>query len=450
MEIELKIIPFIFIEMKKILLICFLFSSLGVFSQTTKEEVLSDLNRTGGVYYAYPGPKGKQTPTPKGYEPFYISHFGRHGSRYLISDNDYLRVAKLLSKADEANALTPLGRSLKDRLDTLMIETSGRGGDLSPLGVRQHREIAERMFYNYPQVFNGKDIDVEARSTLVVRCVLSMAAFTERLKELNPALKVTRESSNRYMPYLNYWTDESDKYRTNGEYGKELYRKFKERHTNPERITTSIFSDKDFIEKNVNPSDFMWDLYWLASDAQNVETPISFYDLFTPDELFDLWQVFNYDFYVNCSNYKGNKGIRVANSKPVLRNIIETADSIIESGNNSVSLRFGHDGNIVPLAAIMRLNDCYNSIDEPNKFYEAFSDWKIAPMAANIQMIFFKNKKNPKDIIVKFLLNEEEKTLPISSEIAPYYPWSDVRNFFNTILEAPDEMLTNPNLGVAL
>lgn len=419
---------------------------LPAFSQTTKEEVLSDLNRTGGVYYAYPGASENQAPVPKGYEPFYISHFGRHGSRYLISDNDYTRVADLLREAHEAGALTPLGENLRMRLDTLMIESSGRGGDLSPLGVRQHRGIAERMYRNYPHVFKGNDTKISARSTLVVRCVLSMAAFTERLKELNPKLDVTRESSNRYMPYLNYYTQESEDYRTNGKYGKELYRKFKEGHTNPDRLVESIFSSKDFIDRRVNPDDFMWSIYWLASDAQNTEGKISFYDLLTPDELFDLWQTFNYDFYVNCANYKSNKGIRVANSKPLLRNIIETADSVIATGTNSATLRFGHDGNIVPLAALMRLDGCYNSIDNPDDFFTAFSDWKIAPMAANIQLIFVRNKKNPNDILVKVMLNEQDKLIPIKSATAPYYPWKDLKDYYNRILAAPDSALTDPDL----
>lgn len=425
-------------------MVSFLLLGLNVSAQTTKEEVLSDINRTGGVYYAYQEPVVKQTMPPKNYEPFYISHFGRHGSRYLISDEDYTRVFDLLHKAYDANALTKKGITLMNRLDTLMIETRGRGGDLSPLGVRQHRGIAERMFRTYPEIFKD-NTKIEARSTLVVRCVLSMAAFTERLKELNPKLDVTRESSQRYMSYLNHSTAESDEYRTNGKYGKELYRRFKDSHTSPERIVNAVFSDNNFVNRWVNPDDFMWSIYWLASDAQNVETPISFYDMFTPDELFDLWQTFNYDFYVNCSNYKDNQGIRVANSKPQLRNIIETADSVIAEGKHSATLRFGHDGNIVPLAAIMRLDGCYNSINDADRFYEVFSDWKIAPMASNIQMVFFRNKKNHEDIIVKFMLNEIEKSLPIETDIAPFYHWNDVRNYYNKILAAPNSSLTDPN-----
>ena len=99
-------------------------TAMAGYSQTTKEEVLSDLNRTGGVYYAYPVTESKNTPAPKGYEPFYISHYGRHGSRYLISDNDYKWVSNLLHKGFEAEALTPLGVDVMNRIDSLLVETN--------------------------------------------------------------------------------------------------------------------------------------------------------------------------------------------------------------------------------------------------------------------------------------------------------------------------------------
>ena len=36
------------------------------------------------VYYAYTYDNPARTPAPEGYEPFYISHYGRHGSRWLL------------------------------------------------------------------------------------------------------------------------------------------------------------------------------------------------------------------------------------------------------------------------------------------------------------------------------------------------------------------------------
>ena len=53
---------------------------------------------------------------------------------------------------------------------------------------------------------------MSACATLVIRCVLSMDAFCERLKEFNPQLKIERESSNKYMPYLNFHTQEAMKF----------------------------------------------------------------------------------------------------------------------------------------------------------------------------------------------------------------------------------------------
>ena len=44
------------------------------------------LERLGGVYYAYPVTETTLADAPEGYEPFYISHYGRHGSRWLPND----------------------------------------------------------------------------------------------------------------------------------------------------------------------------------------------------------------------------------------------------------------------------------------------------------------------------------------------------------------------------
>ncbi|MDE6295690.1 MAG: histidine-type phosphatase, partial [Muribaculaceae bacterium] len=304
----------------------------------------------------------------------------------------------------------------------VMIEADGRGGDLSPLGVRQHKGIAKRMIAAYPEAFTDKS-DISARSTVVIRCVLSMDAFCEGLKEVNPNLDITRESSNRYMNYLNYHSPESQEY-TAKEW-KEEYRKFEAEHTNPERLISSIFSDTDFVRKNVNPHDFMWGMYWLASGMQDIETPLSFYDIFTPDELFDLWQCFNYRFYVCDGNYAGNRGLLVDNAKPLMRNVIESAEAAIASEEPTVTLRFGHDGNLIPYAALLQLDGCYASVDNPDDFYKVFSDFKIAPMAGNIQLIFFRNDEG--DVLVKFLHNEVETSIPVKTDIWPFYHWSDVK-----------------------
>ena len=158
-----------------------LISSLSVHGQTTQQEMFDEIEKTGGVYYVYQAPeKGSLTAAPKGYSPFYISHYSRHGSRYLISDKDYKWVIDLFAKAHEQQALTPLGEDVNTRLMKIWPEAEGRGGDLTPLGRRQHQGIAQRMYQNYPEVFtDGRKIS--ARSTVVLRCAMSMAAFGDQL-----------------------------------------------------------------------------------------------------------------------------------------------------------------------------------------------------------------------------------------------------------------------------
>ncbi len=416
---------------KSLILLSLFFASLSAVSQTTPEEVFATIEKAGGVYYAYPVTESLNTAPPKGYEPFYISHYGRHGSRYLIGDNDYKWVLDMMTDAHNAGALTSLGEDVLARLQQVWIEAEGRGGDLSPLGVRQHKAIAKRMYESFPQVFAGDPV-MSARSTIVMRCALSMDAFCESLKEQKPSMNITREASNRYMCYMNYHSPESNRFTAQDGPWREEYRKFEEAHTRPDRLVASLFSDAGYILRKVNPYNVMWGFYWIAVDMQNMETDISFMDLFEKQELFDLWQAFNYRFYVCDSNYPLSNGMLLDNAKPLLRNILESAEEVIAGGKNGATLRFGHDGNLIPLTGILRLKDCYNQEENPYNFYKVFSDFKIAPMAGNVQIVFFRNKAG--DILVKFLHNERETSIPVETDCFPFYHWNDVKSFWNQIL----------------
>ena len=170
---------------------------------------------------------------------------------------------------------------------------------------------------------------------------------------------------------------------------------------------SELFSDPEWVYKNVNPDELMWGLYWIAVGMQDIETPVSFMDLFTARELFDLWQCVNYGFYVRDSNYKGNNGLVVANARNLLSNIINTAEEAIASGKPSATLRFA-------------------------EFYRHFADFKIAPMAGNVQMVFVRNKKNPKDVLVKIMLNEEDRLVPEAGTptVSTWYRWSNLRDHY--------------------
>lgn len=401
---------------------------LGVKAQTTFEEISADLNKAGGVYLAYPTVETKQTPAPKGYKPFYVSHYGRHGSRYLLSDRDYQWIIQLMEKAETVNGLTPLGHDVLKRLNMVWEEAQGRAGDLTPLGVRQHQGIAERMSNNFPEVFRGKR-HVSARSTVVYRCAMSMVAFGDRLKQLNPQLDMSYEMSEKYMSYLNYHSARSNAF-THGKKGPwvEEYRKFEEAQVHPDRLVNTLFSNADFIRCEVNPSELMWGLYWIAVDMQDMETPVSFFDLFTAKEMFDLWQCVNYRFYMGNANPLASNGIVMANAKSLVENILESADAAIKDRSIAATLRFGHDGNVIPLLALLQIENFDVAVAGPAEVYKHWCDFKATPMASNVQIVFFENKAG--DILVKFMHNENEVHVPVKTDQWPFYHWNDVKEYY--------------------
>lgn len=401
---------------------------LGVNAQTTFEEISADLNKAGGVYLAYPTVETKQTPAPKGYKPFYVSHYGRHGSRYLLGDRDYQWIIQLMEKAETVNGLTPLGHDVLKRLNMVWEEAQGRAGDLTPLGVRQHQGIAERMSKNFPEVFRGKR-HVSARSTVVYRCAMSMVAFGDRLKQLNPQLDMSYEMSEKYMSYLNYHSARSNAF-THGKKGPwvEEYRKFEEDQVHPDRLVSTLFSNADFIRCEVNPSELMWGLYWIAVDMQDMETPVSFFDLFTAKEMFDLWQCVNYRFYMGNANPLASNGIVMANAKSLVENILESADAAIKDRSIAATLRFGHDGNVIPLLAILQIENFDVAVAGPAEVYKHWCDFKATPMASNVQIVFFENKAG--DILVKFMHNEKEVHVPVKTDQWPFYHWNDVKEYY--------------------
>lgn len=185
-----------------------------------------------------------------------------------MSDRDYKSVITLFEAAHAGKALSELGEDVYQRLLKVWEEAEGHGGDLTPLGVRQHRGIAERMYAAFPEAFKGEAF-VSARSTVVFRCAMSMVAFGDRLKELNPNLRISYESSRKYMNYMNYHSYESNLFTSSSDGPwTEEYKKFEAAHTKPDRLVASLFKDERFILKKVNPKELMWGLYWIASECR--------------------------------------------------------------------------------------------------------------------------------------------------------------------------------------
>ncbi|MBR5919172.1 MAG: histidine-type phosphatase, partial [Prevotella sp.] len=72
----------LFVALVATLLSTFILHPSSMTAQSPREEFKQNIFKSGSNYYAYPGPEQQTlTPAPKGYTPYYMSHYGRHGSR---------------------------------------------------------------------------------------------------------------------------------------------------------------------------------------------------------------------------------------------------------------------------------------------------------------------------------------------------------------------------------
>ena len=407
--------------------IVFLFLTVLLHAQTTKEEFLSDTRFAGGLYCPYIYTNSASTPTPEGYTPFYISHYGRHGSRWVMSQSCHDIPKAILGLAEKDNKLTALGKSLYERIKIAANDAEDHYGDLSPLGVNEHKEIAERMSKSFPEIFSSKDNHecfIYSRSTQVPRCIISMAANNERLKEFNPEIEITREATKKNK-YLN------NDGPINRDTVKVIVADFMKKHFNAERFIKSIFNDTSYARENVkDPANLASQVFAAAINMPNLDyLNNSMFDVFTKDEIFTLWQASNISMYYEFGPSPINGKIAMKSAGLLLKDILDCADNAIKNKNVSADLRFGHDTYIIPLLALMDIKGMNKPEADPEKVYAAWSNFKASPMGTNLQLVFYKNDKND-DVLVKFLHCEKETEIPVATDMAPYYHWKDVKAYY--------------------
>jgi len=418
--------------MRKIIFAFVCAISLSAFAQPadkilTKEELKKYPEKMGSVYYAYPGPQSEQTEAPKGYSPFYISHYGRHGSRFQPNDARYKDVLDVFEDAYLKHNLTTLGEDVLSRLHKLWIVARGNGGMLTSIGQKQHQEIAARMYKNFPEVFNNGN-PIEARSSVVPRCKASMEAFCGSLQNNNPSLQISQETKQEFMDYIAYDSPDQKALEKNIELWRGKWLEYEKKHVVGKRLLSTLFKDTDGLDEYA----ITMALYWGAVGMQDVPVELSLIELFTPEELYNIWSTINYRMYVCNADAPIANGAGTDCAKPLLRNIIDKANAAIKGGKEAATLRFGHDSNLIRLLSLMKIEGCGQQETDLEGLTTKWQDFYISPMAANLQMIFYRNKKGM--IIVKFLHNENEVKLPIKNMKGNYYRWKDVEKYLTSKL----------------
>lgn len=378
------------------------------------------------------------SPAPKGYKPVYISHYGRHGARYITSASKYDLVWNLLENGSRKEALTPAGEDLYRRYSALYPLLQGHEGDLTATGQWQHRQLARRMVDAYPGVF-GKKVKVDARATISPRAIISMMSFCDELRKLRPGMELScrADHTDLYYTALASATSQSEaekawkKFFVNPALGKALYTSEAMTALNPEAFFLRYFKDMAPVEECGSPSELMSALGEIACNLQCLDTEESLDDIFMEEERFRIWEHSNLWAALMFTDNPYTGGIISARAYTLLEDIIGKAGSDLASGEYQVRLRFGHDTVVAPLMALLGIEGWEALPEDIDRWKYRFQGWNI-PMASNFQLIFYRGKKG--DILVKAMYNEKDQVLPLEDQsLAPYYRWEDFRDHYTRV-----------------
>ena len=423
-------------------LFAILFTILSLFTSEALSQPVMELIEKNPAYAScnysiYPDSiPDNLTPAPFGKRPFYISHYGRHGSRYISNRKGYDTPYKMMLRAGAVDELTPVGKKVLDEMTLILNDTEGRWGELTSLGAQQHRQIAKRMMQRFPEVFEGA-AHVNAQSTVAARCVVSMGYSMLEMSQINPQLQITMRTSKRDQDYMNH-----QDLRSRENYMTPEAQKAFDAYTAPRmgnsRLMEQIFKNPDIVKEIVDESFFNYYLMKMGLFVLNTHLSDHTYlmSLFTTEELYRMWQIDNALWYIQHGACKLNGSRQPHTQKNLLRKLIADADSCLLLPRPGAQLRFGHDTVILPLVCLMGINGYDLATDNLDEL-EAKGWWcsSIFPMGANLQFIFYRSNPKDQDVLVKVLLNEQEATLPIATDCAPYYHWTDFRRYCMEKLE---------------
>ena len=393
------------------------------------DQLKADLKKAYGNDYPYPHYNVELTKAPKGYKPFYISHYARHGSRYYWNAFLYQELENLLTLAHDQQKLTAEGEAFFKKFMAAKDELKTGVSELTQLGWEQHQKIARTMYNNFPEVFK-KGGNVLAISSLSGRCVLSMSAFCQELVQCNPKIEI-REQSSRFTLDGVVPTDRQNPARK--EYPKSKPRF--ERHRDlfhyddslGQQVIRRVFKSTEGLPGKMDH---------IASNLINLYTSLPSIghegmmgNIITDEEIAARWEMTNLGSYTWVFEPRYDM-------IPILKDILGKAEAVINGSSDHIAdLRFGHDTCIGPLTVLMGINGADTDPENPNEVKNIYQNWQTSK-ASNIQLVFYKGKKGADDVLVKILFNGVEAKLPVLTDNYPYYKWSDFRDFYQKRIDS--------------
>ena len=363
---------------------------------------------------------------PDSLTPVMINHVGRHGARYLTSADKVNKILGFLDEAAHSGKITPLGTELRTLCHKVIDASVGRWGTLDTIGMAEQAGIARRMCEAYPRLVKGAT--VEALSSYVPRCVMSMDCFTHEMTRCDNSVTVYTSSGRINSPLMRpFDLDTAYIAYSHDKPYQPAYKHFYDSlvSTAPAlRLTTADIETRRLRDATMEEFGMLAGLA-----AMGIDVDLTRY--FTIEELNDIWTVRNLEQYlVRTASCYSTLPADIAAT--LLRDIISTTDRVISGTLDArIQLRFGHAETMMPLLSLMRLPGCYYVSDNLATVAGHWRNFHVVPMASNLQLKLFKAPSGR--YYVRADLNEIPVPL-IAGRPDIYLPWDEARTYLLSLL----------------
>ena len=396
-----------------------------------KTEVYANIDRSGGVYCPYPEGQPLPAKAPKGYKPFYLSHIGRHGSRYAIGSTIYTDLYEFWADAAAKGNLAPEGERIWEAYQELYPRVQYREGKLTLKGQQQHRQIAAQVYRDYPALFKGRTRAV-ALSTSSNRVLVSMLCFLDEMRLHDVDFSFDLDYGREYYPVLVPESTDNPAFVPRVPFPEAVLKAYDD--FSAECIDEKAFLQRWFKDPEAltgNTEDFFFRMRTLVEDFPNLDFPAPevLGSIFTDDDRYGLWRIQNYSDYLYTARAPGIDIRRCLEMSVTAKDIIDKFEEDTAAGI-AMRLRFSHDTALMPLLSYLGVNGMDAVVAEPREVERYWRNYSV-PMGCNLQMVFFRSKKNPDDILIQVLLNGFQATLPLPEAAPGFYHWADFKARFN-------------------
>ena len=259
-----------------------------------KAELREDPMKAGGNHYNYPFETYSVAPAPRGYEVVYISHYGRHGARYVTNSAKYDVVANVLQHGHDKGALTPEGEKYYSDYMAIYPELQFHHGDLTVKGQEQHRKLAGRMMKAYPSLFK-KGSWVDARASVSPRAIISMMSFCDEIHKQRPRTEISYCADYSELDVTTLKplgqdeetaTREFYSFFQNQYFGSGLRKATQQIGLDPEAFFLRYFKDMDTVRECGKPESIFSDMAEVAFNIQCLPVEADLSGYFTAEETF--------------------------------------------------------------------------------------------------------------------------------------------------------------------